>query len=998
MIIDDEERSKGRGFMARVKNRWDTEFPNRTRVSKQNLRDHATRFRKEEATMNEVKKARNEGWNDEDGQIDESAQVRKETWTNEMKIKLIMIENIERAKGRGFMKRMKDVWDRECPDYKNMSAQNLLDNVKRFKADKSLQNVITVRDVEEVEVRHEEVNNDVEYDLSERESVLDMDLEDEINQADVPNICHEERVNTIKDDDNLIALNQMFIKELQKLKVTTNNEIECRTRLSKIRNKIKSDVLKNANIVLSRYLEGVDDMNKITDAVYAMGKTIEKWLGITRKEKKSKKKGCKNRRIRNLETKIKGLRQNVTRISNEIHRRRVRRKATKKEKKILKELKNKTQSTLSSQWELKEVKEKWLDEFRYCKVKLRRIRVKDARVKNNKMFQQDEGMFYQSIRSAEEKEGKVPPMTSFVDFWAGIWEDESVTPNRQWMEQIKRKITSKITSVEEFEIDKKILEKVIKKRKNWSAPGIDGIPNFWWKKLCGAWDALVKSIRRYVDNPECLPTWLTYGRTVLLPKTKNLNSEKDYRPITCLNTSYKIFTGMLARYVKDHADRNNIWDKSQLGACEGVLGTIDQLLIDNCIMDEVRNYKRNLAVSFYDYQKAYDMVRHDWIIRVYKWIGLPNKVIRLIESLMAGWQTRLEVNDRGRVITSRWIKIRKGFLQGDSYSPVGFCLSEVPVGMLLEDTEGYLMGEPGNRSLKRTHSLFIDDLKVYQRDHNKLKIANEVIVKASQDTGACYGVKKCAEIVFERGRMISGEGLEVLTERMKALDPSQNEVYKFLGCEQGAKMDVKAILKRVKAEMQKRMDQLIKLELYDKNLIRAINCRVIPVAAYIMNVCNLGKGELEELDMIIKRSLRQNGLHGKQSSDERLYMKRANGGRGLKSLQDVYKETKVRVACYMATSHNPWIRKAWLNEVKKEYTSIKRTAEEVMQEIGERIEFDEGEVKLNGRRIEGNWKEAWKGLKVKLKKSRQVKRLEEFGKKLYRVKCCFIKMRKVMVG
>ena len=110
-------------------------------------------------------------------------------------------------------------------------------------------------------------------------------------------------------------------------------------------------------------------------------------------------------------------------------------------------------------------------------------------------------------------------------------------------------------------------------------------------------------------------------------------------------------------------------------------------------------------------------------------------------------------------------------------------------------------------------------------------------------------------------------------------------------------------------------------------------------------------------------------------------MKRANGGRGLKSLQDVYKETKVRVACYMATSHNPWIRKAWLNEVKKEYTSIKRTAEEVMQEIGERIEFDEGEVKLNGRRIEGNWKEAWKGLKVKLKKSRQVKRLEEFVKK-----------------
>ena len=60
------------------------------------------------------------------------------------------------------------------------------------------------------------------------------------------------------------------------------------------------------------------------------------------------------------------------------------------------------------------------------------------------------------------------------------------------------------------------------------------------------------------------------------------------------------------------------------------------------------------------------------------------------------------------------------------------------------------MEPPGNRNLKRTHGLFSDDLKVYQHDHEKLKIVNETIVKASQDTGACYGVKKCAEMVFNR--------------------------------------------------------------------------------------------------------------------------------------------------------------------------------------------------------------------------------------------------------
>ena len=147
-------------------------------------------------------------------------------------------------------------------------------------------------------------------------------------------------------------------------------------------------------------------------------------------------------------------------------------------------------------------------------------------------------------------------------------------------------------------------------------------------------------------------------------------------------------------------------------------------------------------------------------------MGIPEKVMGVIKAMMEGWQTRLEVNDKGKVKTSRWINIRKGFLQSDSYSPVGFCLTEVPIGMLLQETEGYRMGGPGKRELRRTHSLFIDDLKVYQKDHQKLQVVNETIVKASMDTGACYGVKKCAEVVYKSGKIIQTEGLDVLEEKM----------------------------------------------------------------------------------------------------------------------------------------------------------------------------------------------------------------------------------------
>ncbi len=82
--------------------------------------------------------------------------------------------------------------------------------------------------------------------------------------------------------------------------------------------------------------------------------------------------------------------------------------------------------------------------------------------------------------------------------------------------------------------------------------------------------------------------------------------------------------------------------------------------------------------------------------------------------------------------------------------------------------------------------------------------------------------------------------------------------------------------------------------------------KVIPVAAYAMNVCKFNMGELKELDQVIKRELRQKNMLGRQASDERLYLKREKGGRGLKSLRDTYKETRLRVACYMAKSPNRW--------------------------------------------------------------------------------------------
>ena len=174
---------------------------------------------------------------------------------------------------------------------------------------------------------------------------------------------------------------------------------------------------------------------------------------------------------------------------------------------------------------------------------------------------------------------------------------------------------------------------------------------------------LKAEMKRLRQDTSRIPEWWPSGRTVLIPKTKNLSDEKNYRPITCLNTSYKILTGLVAKYMRERALVNEIWGEGQLGAVEGVLGTVDQLIIDRCIMKEVEQHHCNLAAAFYDYKKAYDKVHHDWMIRVYDWIGIPRNVIRLIVDLMSKWKTRLEIWNGSEKMTSRWIRILCGFLQ-----------------------------------------------------------------------------------------------------------------------------------------------------------------------------------------------------------------------------------------------------------------------------------------------------------------------------------------------
>ena len=241
---------------------------------------------------------------------------------------------------------------------------------------------------------------------------------------------------------------------------------------------------------------------------------------------------------------------------------------------------------------------------------------KHNRKKHFIMFRRDQKDFFWTLEALAKHEGEMLKMQRFVEFWGSIWKQNELIPNMPWMEEVKAKLGKRANLVSEFAITVENMKKEIVKRKNWTAPGIDGIQNFWWKKFEPTQKALRKSFRDLHVETVMIPEWWSSGGTVLLPKIKSLSNEKNYRPVKCLNTSYKILRNLVAKYMREYIAVNKIWDEGQLGAAEGILDTVDQLINDICIMEEVKQHHHNLAVAFHDYKKAYGKVHHDWMVKL----------------------------------------------------------------------------------------------------------------------------------------------------------------------------------------------------------------------------------------------------------------------------------------------------------------------------------------------------------------------------------------------
>ena len=257
---------------------------------------------------------------------------------------------------------------------------------------------------------------------------------------------------------------------------------------------------------------------------------------------------------------------------------------------------------------------------------------------------------------------------------------------------------------------------------------------------------MAREYTKIIENPAEMPEWLTDGLTILLPKTEETKNPKNYRPITCLPTMYKVLTSILADRTYTFLSEHQLLPSEQKGCRRGSYGCKDQLLVNKMILEGCRTRKKNLSTAWIDYKKAFDSVPHSWIMKCMEIYKICPVVTQFITAAMRTWKSTLVLNHPGGSLTSRPINIKSGIFQGDSLSPLLFCMALAPLSPLLQESGcGYeIQGQ------KINHLFFMDDLKTYSKDDNQQTGLLTVVKKFSDDIRMEFGLEKCAKATFKR--------------------------------------------------------------------------------------------------------------------------------------------------------------------------------------------------------------------------------------------------------
>ena len=377
---------------------------------------------------------------------------------------------------------------------------------------------------------------------------------------------------------------------------------------------------------------------------------------------------------------------------------------------------------------------------------------------------------------------------------------------------------------------------------NWELPGLDLVQRFWLKNFSCLHERVRLQLKECLDSG-FVSSWLTRGRTSLLQKGKSKGYlASNYRPIICLPLMWKLLTGVIADPIYAHLDQEKLLPEEQKGCRKGSRGTEDLLYIDRAVIKEIKSKNKNLAKTWIDYKKAYDMVRHSWITECLDLFGVAENIKSLLMNSMEKWKVMLCSGNS----ELGGVKIKRGIFQGDSLSPLVFILVLIPLSLILRKAKAAY--EFSESKEKINHLLFMDDSKLYSRSEKGLDSLVRTVRVFSEDIGMEFGIEKCAMLVMEKGKIVKSVGIELPDGKVIKL-LQEGKSYKYLGILEADKfLEEKMKMNVSKEYIIRRLRKVMKPKLNGRNLVHGVNTWAVSLLRYSAAFFSWRKSELQAID------------------------------------------------------------------------------------------------------------------------------------------------------
>ena len=222
-----------------------------------------------------------------------------------------------------------------------------------------------------------------------------------------------------------------------------------------------------------------------------------------------------------------------------------------------------------------------------------------------------------------------------------------------------------------------------------------------------------------------------------------------------------------------------------------------------------------------------------------------------------------------------------------------FVLALNPLSHLLRSTKGYAYGK--NRQHQHTH-------KSYASDMNTLQRQLEIATTFSKDIGMKFGEEKCTFLQIEKGIIKKSAPLNI--NHLTIQPVADGDSYKYLGIDENITYNGPLNKEKVSKEYLNRVRKIWSSELSDFNKVIAHNSFAVPVITPTIGIIDWTIDEIRQVDINTRKLLTMTGSFHPNSDVDRIYMSRAKGGRGLRSIRTLYESRIISLRQHLLRNAN----------------------------------------------------------------------------------------------